>query len=226
MIETPSATICAQVCRIRLFFSFLPDLQLTMAFQTDLAMVEELLDWVEWRVQVLKDDPILMEMIRVVKADPVGLRDKYQSNAEEHSMIEESKEYGRVFFGGVGNTLITNQWDTFECSKPGKIGDLLEGLLYYGLLVDDRGKSIAIECFFLARDMHRAFKITQRYGWWTSPNYRLQDLLVSVEKMRCMRLGHASAQPALTWWVGACLLNWCKPCQISQITSYSPIYNT
>ena len=119
-----------------------------MSFQADLAMVERLLAWVEWRVQVLKDDPILMEMIRVVKADPVGLRDKYQSNAEEHSMIEGSKEYGRVFFGAVGNTLITNQWDTFECSKPEKIGALLEGLLYYGLLVDNNGKSIAIECFF------------------------------------------------------------------------------
>ena len=170
-----------------------------MSFQADLEMVESLLEWVEWRVQVLKDDPILMEMIRVVKADPAGLKEKYQSNAEQHSMIEESKEYGRVFLGGVGNTLITNQWDTFECSKPGKIGDLLEGIFYYGLLVDDRGKSIAIECFFLARDMHRAFLLTQRYGWSTSPNYRLQDLWVSVGKMRSMRLGHASAQPALTW---------------------------
>lgn len=100
MIDTHSATIFSQVFfRIRLFFVS-PDLKLTMSFQTDLAMVEGRLAWVEWRIQVLKDDPVLMDLVRAVKADSAEFRQKFQTNAEEHSMIEESKEYGRVFLAG------------------------------------------------------------------------------------------------------------------------------
>ena len=197
MIDTHSATIFSQMFfRIRLFFVS-PDLKLTMSFQTDLAMVEGRLAWVEWRIQVLKDDPVLMDLVRAVKADSAEFRQKFQTNAEEHSMIEESKEYGRVFLAGVLNSLFTDPFGTLGCSKAEKVGTIMEGLLYYGLLVENNGKALAIECFFLSRDMNEIFTCGQRYGWWTSPNYRFEDVLEVVSKMRSMRLN--AQQPALTW---------------------------
>ena len=160
-------------------------------FAQDIRQIRSLVAWVDWRITNLHEDNTLLQMIRITAPHHEAYHDLFHDEPE-HSMILEAKWFTGTVLNGVISSLVDDVHEHFGCSAPGKVGNMVEAMLYWGLCetrLTSNEHRIARELFFLARDIRKIFTICQGYKFSTCPRYHITNLRDVVTKMENFGVG-------------------------------------
>lgn len=160
-------------------------------FAQDMREIRSLVAWVDCRITNLHEDYTMLQMIRVTCPHHEAYHDLFHKEPE-HSMILEAKWFTGTVLNGMISSLVEDVHEHFGCSAPGKVGNMVEAMLHWGLCeapLRSNEHHIARELFFLARDMRKIFVMCQSYKFSTCPRYHITNLREVVRKMEAYGYG-------------------------------------
>ena len=118
-------------------------------FNKDLQEVRRLMDWIERRIDALKDHRQLPLLVRLVRGNLEDLHDRFHTNPFQNRMVEEAKTFTHVVLNGVGDSICSNPKEIFVAQNATKVGKELEGVLYYTLCEDYGALDFGTELFYI-----------------------------------------------------------------------------
>ena len=140
----------------------------------------------------MMDHATFQMMVNVSAANPQYHDLFHVVTPEDYSMIQEAREFSNVVLRGVGSSICSDVPTVYGCSAAKPVGDVLEGLLWFGLMEcppESEACQMAREFFWLARDVREIFLVGQKYKIYACPHYDKEQLQEVVRKLRGIEVG-------------------------------------